>query len=117
MNTDFSLSSMTPLAPLDASASGTGTPSDIRVKQVARAMEGMFAGQLMAELGKGLGGSSKSGSDSPYQDFIQQAMSQQVTSGGGFGLAKFIENYLHKNVPEAQATTTKGIHSYGRRIE
>jgi Rod binding domain-containing protein len=57
-------------------------------------MESLFAGQLMSELGKGIDGTDDSKEGGPYQDFIQQAMTQGMTSGGGFGLAKIIENSL-----------------------
>ena len=97
MSADFSSLGISPIIPTDllsGSALATGATQADRVKQVSKAMEGMFAGQLMAELGKGLGGSSESQETGMYQDFIQQAMAQQVTAGGGFGLAKFIEQSI-----------------------
>jgi Rod binding domain-containing protein len=95
MSTDFSLSSLGPLAPLDlSSAEGAGVSDQTRIEKVSKAMESLFVSQMTAEFGKGLGGTSDSKSDGPYQDFIQQAMTDGVNKGGGFGLAKIIENYL-----------------------
>ena len=45
-------------------------------------------------MGKGIDGTDDSNEGGPYQDFIQQAMTQGVTQGGGFGLAKIIESTL-----------------------
>jgi len=97
MSLDFSLSSLSPLPPLDLSPDVSGANEATRIKQVSKAMESVFTSQLMAEMGKGIDGTDdKEGGD--YQDFIQQAMTQGVTQGGGFGLAKVIENYLtHRN--------------------
>ena len=97
MSADFSSLGVSPIIPTDLMSGGvlgSGATQADRIKQVSKAMEGMFASQLMAELGKGLGGASESQETGMYQDFIQQAMGQQVTAGGGFGLAKFIEQSL-----------------------
>lgn len=72
-------------------------PEKTRIEKVSKAMESIFVGQLTAEMGKSIDGSSDTGDGTdggPYQDFIQQAMTQGVTSGGGLGLAKIIENSL-----------------------
>jgi len=90
---DFSLTSLSPLPPLDPAAGITGGDEATRIKQVSKAMESVFTSQLMAEMGQGIDGDDAKESD-PYSDFIQQAMTQGVTQGGGFGLAKVIENYL-----------------------
>ena len=103
MSLDFSISSLSPLPALDLSPTAmAGASQETRIKQVSKAMESVFTSQLTAEMGKGIDGADdKEGGD--YQDFIQQAMTQGVTQGGGFGLAKVIENYLtHRN----QAPTT-----------
>ena len=55
-------------------------------------MESVFTGQLMSEMGKSIDGDD-SKEAGPYSDFIQQAMTQGMTQGGGMGLAKVIENY------------------------
>jgi Rod binding domain-containing protein len=97
MSLDFSLSSLSPLPPLDPGAGITGGSEATRIQQVSKAMESIFTSQLTAEMGKGIDGGDDKDSG-PYQDFIQQAMTQGVTQGGGFGLAKVIENYLtHRN--------------------
>jgi Rod binding domain-containing protein len=117
MSLDFSLSSISPLPPLDLSVGIKGGSDEARIKQVSKAMEGVFTSQLMAEMGKGIDDTddadSKEGGD--YQDFIQQAMTQGVTQGGGFGLAKVIENYLtHRNQTttghKPMATPTTSYH-------
>jgi len=72
-------------------------PEQVRIEKVSKAMESVFVSQLTAELGKGADGDADSteGTDGgPYQNFIQQAMTQGVTQGGGIGLAKIIENSL-----------------------
>jgi Rod binding domain-containing protein len=78
-------------------------PESVKIEKVSKAMESLFVSQLTAEFGKGLGGgaetsgttdSSDSDNGGPYSDFIHQAMTQGVSNGGGFGLAKMIESYL-----------------------
>lgn len=97
MSLDFSLSSLSPLPPLDLALGVNGASEETRIKQVSKAMESVFTGQLMAEMGKGID-SDDDKESGPYSDFIQQAMTQGVTQGGGFGLAKTIEDYLnHRN--------------------
>ena len=107
MSLDFSLTSLTSLPPLDLSPTAmAGASQETRIKQVSKAMESVFTSQLTAEMGKGIDGADdKEGGD--YQDFIQQAMTQGVSQGGGFGLAKMIENYLtHRNQTPASAHPT-----------
>ena len=100
MSVDFSsLSALSNVGPLDLSTDVKGASDATRIKQVSKAMESLFVSQLTAEMGKGLGGMSGSDDDGgdqggAYSDFIHQAMTQGVTQGGGFGLAKVIENYL-----------------------
>ncbi len=95
MSMDFSLSALSPLPPMDLSAGVSGASDATRIKQVSKAMESVFTSQLMAEMGKGIDGSDDNGA---YSDFIQQGLTQGVTAGGGFGLAKVIEGYLtHRN--------------------
>jgi Rod binding domain-containing protein len=68
-----------------------------RIKQVSKAMEMIFANQLSEEIGKDI---DPANVDDPgsggnvYGDFIQQAMSQGLTSGRGLGLAQQIQDYL-----------------------
>jgi Rod binding domain-containing protein len=108
MSLDFSLTSLTSLPPLDLSPVATaGATESERIKQVSKAMESVFTSQLMAEMGKGIDGSDDDKEGGDYQDFIQQAMTQGVSQGGGFGLAKMIENYLtHRNQTPASAHPT-----------
>ena len=108
------LSALTPVAPLDLSAGVNGASNEIRIKQVSKAMESLFVSQLTQEMGKGIDSTSESqdsGSQEeggPYSDFINQAMTQGVTQGGGFGLAKIIENSLtHHNQAAAPHTQLK----------
>ena len=80
-----------------SSVEGKNVPEQVRIEKVSKAMESIFVSQLTAELGKGAEGDAESteGADGgPYQDFIQQAMTQGVTQGGGLGLAKIIEKSL-----------------------
>jgi Rod binding domain-containing protein len=91
MSIDLGSFSSMPVIPSNFSIA-PGANQAQRIEQVSRALEGVFVGQLMAEMGKGITGDEKQGGE--YQGFIQQAMTQQVTTGGGFGLAKFIEDYL-----------------------
>jgi len=98
MSLDFSLSSLSALPVLDPTPVINGATEETRIKQVSKAMESVFTSQLMAEMGKGIDGTDDAqGGD--YQDFIQQAMTQGVSQGGGFGLARMIENYLTRRNP------------------
>jgi Rod binding domain-containing protein len=104
MSVDLSsLGSFTSIPPLDLSAGVNGASDATRIKQVSKAMESLFVSQLTEEMGKGIDSSSDSKEQGGmYSDFIHQAMTQGVTQGGGFGLAKVIENYLdHRNAPVA----------------
>jgi Rod binding domain-containing protein len=103
MNIDFSATSVTPFIPSSLLANGavSGANQADRIKAAAKAIEGMFAGQLMAELGKGMGGPQEAQESGLYQDFIQQAMAQEVSAGGGFGLAKMLEESLLPKHPTA----------------
>ena len=96
MSIDYSLTSLSPVAPMDLTAvQGPGVSDKTRIEKVSKAMESLFVGQLTAELGKGIEGTDDAKEGAPYQDFIQQAMTQGVSQGGGLGLAKIIENYLN----------------------
>ncbi len=114
MSMDYSLSSLAPAASMDmSSAMSKNLPEQTRIEKVSKAMEGLFISQLTAEFGKGIDESSDSSdstdsaSGGPYSDFIQQAMTLGVSNGGGFGLAKIIENYLtQRDHPKAPAHLT-----------
>jgi Rod binding domain-containing protein len=98
MSLDFSLSALSPLPPIDLGSNVKGGDDATRIKQVSKAMESVFTSQLMGEMSKGIDGSDDSKEGGQYSDFIQQAMTQGLSQGGGFGLAKTIENYLnHRN--------------------
>jgi Rod binding domain-containing protein len=108
MSIDYSLSSLNPTTTsLDlSSVQGTNVPDKTRIEKVSKAMESLFVGQLTAELGKGIDdtdGTDATKESSPYSDFIQQAMTQGVSQGGGLGLAKVIENYLNHGNQTAKA--------------
>jgi Rod binding domain-containing protein len=94
MSLDFSLASLNPVTSVDLSSPNfSGADNPTKIKQVSKAMESLFVNQLTAELGKSIDGSDDA-TEGPYGDFIQQAMTQGVTKGGGLGLAKIIENSL-----------------------
>ena len=108
MSADFSLSSLSSLAPLDLTPNLNGADEATRIKQVSKAMEGLFVNQLTAELGKGIDGSDDEATGGQYGDFIHQALTQGVTQDGGLGLAKIIENSLtHTAHPKAAAVPLK----------
>jgi Rod binding domain-containing protein len=96
-----SLGSVSAVLPPDfnVNLNTAGNNEATRIKQVAKAMEMIFANQLSEELGKDI---DPTNSDDPgsgsnvYGDFIQQAMSQGLTSGHGLGLAQQIESYLNR---------------------
>jgi Rod binding domain-containing protein len=95
MSMDFSLSALSPLPAMNPGSAVNGGDDATRIRQVSKAMESVFTSQLMAEMGKGIDGDDdKQGGQ--YSDFIQQAMTQGMSQGGGFGLAKTIENYLNE---------------------
>lgn len=117
MSAGFSASSITPILSTDilsGGAAGLNSASkDARLKAACKAIEGVFAGQLLSEIGKGIGGPQESQESGQYQDFIQQALAQQVTSGGGFGLAAMLEKSLtpaHPHLPGAITPTTHHAH-------
>jgi Rod binding domain-containing protein len=97
MSLDFSLASINPASSIDLSPSTmAGASESAKIKQVSKAMESLFVNQLTAELGKSIDGKDDA-TEGPYGDFIQQAMTQGVTKGGGLGLAKIIEDSLTHN--------------------
>jgi Rod binding domain-containing protein len=110
--------SLTPTLPIDAlsnSVSLAGATQPQKLHAACKAIEGLFAGQLLSEMGKGLDiAGTTDGAEGQYSDFIQQALAQQVTSGKGFGLAAMLEKSLtpaahaHLNALTAQlhAATT-----------
>lgn len=111
MSSDSSLS-ITPTLPVDLLSSGgiSGATQPERLKAACKAIEGLFAGQLLSEIGKS-DVDAKDPMSGQYQDFIQQAMASQVTQGGGFGLAKMLEEALtpsahsHPNAQNLHAAT------------
>ena len=93
MSVDFSLASLNPIGPIDLTSGLQGASDKTRIEKVSKAMEALFVNQLTAELGKSIDGKDDP-TEGQYGDFIQQAMTQGVTQGGGLGLAKIIENSL-----------------------
>ena len=91
-----SLGSLVSIGPNDLSGL-KGVPEAIKIARVSKAMEGLFVSQLTKEMGDGLEGVTDSKEEGGvYSDFINKAMTQGVTEGGGLGLAKVIENYLNQ---------------------
>ena len=114
MTIDTSSLSLTPPMPVGLLSGGsgvTGSTQPEKLKAACKAIEGLFASQLMSEIGKGLGGAEDSQQSGLYQDFIQQALGQQVTSGGGFGLAKMLESSLTPAKPHLPGTSTPSTHA------
>ena len=114
MSYDSSSLSITPTLPVDLLSNGSGVSGATqpeRLKAACKAIEGLFAGQLLSEIGKS-DVDKKDPTSGQYQDFIQQALATQVTQGGGFGLAKMLENSLtpavhgHLNAQTLHAATT-----------
>ena len=96
MSYDSASLSITPSMPvglLSNSNGITGSTQPEKLKAACKAIEGLFAGQLLSEIGKS-DVDAKDPTSGQYQDFIQQALATQVTQGGGFGLAKMLENSL-----------------------
>jgi Rod binding domain-containing protein len=123
MSSDFSSSSITPILSPDLLSGGVsaagmkGATQEAKIKAACKAIEGIFAGQLLSEIGKGLGGAEESQQSGLYQDFIQQALAQQVTSGNGFGLAAMLEKSLtpahHPATGTTGGTTPTTPHAHG----
>ncbi len=86
-----------------------------RIKAVSKAMETMFANELSQQMGKEISGTDNtddpdSGSNQ-YSDFIQQALSQGLTSGKGLGLAQQIQESLtRRDHPEAAPYMHTALH-------
>jgi Rod binding domain-containing protein len=114
---DSSSISLTPTLPMGILSPGSslaGATDSEKMKAACKAIEGVFTSQLMSEIGKGLDDSDKSQQSGMYQDFIQQALAQGISNGGGFGLAKMLETSL---TPAAKAhlpaTQTSSTHAPG----
>ncbi len=114
MSYDSTSLSVTPTLPVGLLSNGngvTGATQPERLKAACKAIEGLFAGQLLSEIGKSAV-DEKDPTSGQYQDFIQQALATQVTQGGGFGLARMLENSLtpavhaHPNAQTLHAATT-----------
>lgn len=96
MSMDFSLSSLNPIGPVDLSPGNLhGLPEKTQIEKVSKALEALFVNQLTGELSKGIDGTDDP-AEGQYGDFIQQALTQGVSHGGGIGLAKVIEQSLSK---------------------
>ncbi len=105
--------SVVPTLPVDILSNGTnlaGATDAAKIKSACKAIEGLFTGQLLSEIGKSATDGSSDPAGGQYQDFIQQALAQGVTNGGGFGLAKTLESSLlphsHLNAHTLHASTT-----------
>ena len=96
MSVDFSSVSLGALGPLDlSSAQGPNVSEEKKLEKVSKAMESIFVSQLTSEFGKGIDGKPDPMSGGgQYADFIQQALTSAVSKGGGFGMAKIIQQFL-----------------------
>ena len=121
MNGYASIGSVSGLLPPDfnINVNTLGNNETTRIHAVSKAMETMFANQLSEEMGKEISGSDNpddpdSGSNQ-YSDFIQQALSQGLTSGKGLGLAAQIEGFLtrreHPDAAPYMHTTLQHVKS------
>jgi Rod binding domain-containing protein len=109
MNIDTNSTSLVPSMPMDllssASTGLNGASQPEKLKAACKAIEGLFASQMLKEIGEGVG-DPKDPTSAQYGDFVQQALAQQVTAGGGFGLAKMLENSLSPNQVHLPAHVT-----------
>jgi Rod binding domain-containing protein len=108
------MSSITPLTDglpmglLSSSAISGATPQE-KLKSCCKALEGLFASEMLKEIGQSDTGLKDPASDQ-YGDFIQQALAQSVTVGHGLGLADMLEKALapHPAVPATAASVAAG---------
>jgi flagellar protein FlgJ len=87
-----SITSGLPMGLMSSSAIYGSTPQE-KLKSCCKALEGLFANEMLKEVGQ-----SDTGVNDPagqqYGDFIQQALTQSVTAGHGLGLADMLEKAL-----------------------
>src|SRR3954464_13792331 len=96
-----SIPSSTRSAPLAAPESSAGPDAAAR-RKVAAQFEAILVRQLLGpSVGKMLGGDSVAGS--VYGDMMTDALSQQMTAGGGLGLGHVIETQLTPRAERGQA--------------
>jgi Rod binding domain-containing protein len=70
-----------------------GSTAPQKLKSCCKALEGLFASEMLKEIGQSDTGVKDPTSDQ-YGDFIQQALTQSVTAGHGLGLADMLEKAL-----------------------
>ena len=87
-----SLTDSLPMGLLSSNAISGATDQD-KLKSCCKALEGLFTSEMLKEIGQ-TATDAKDPASNQYGDFIQQALSQQVTSGGGLGLAQLLEKSL-----------------------
>jgi flagellar protein FlgJ len=75
---------------------------DKKIKEVAQEFESLFIEMMFKEMNKTLSKESLSGQDSPgkeiFGDMLYTEYSKEASKGGGFGLAKMIEDSLKPQV-------------------
>jgi len=121
MNSYASIGAVSGVLPPDfnINVNTIGNNESTRIHAVSKAMETMFANQLSEEMGKEIAGTDNTddpdGGKNQYSDFIQQALSQGLTSGKGLGLASQIESYLtkreHPDAAPYMHTSLNHVHS------
>jgi Rod binding domain-containing protein len=96
-----------PMGLLSSSAIYGSTPQE-KLKSCCKALEGLFASEMLKEIGETDTGVKDPTSDQ-YSDFIQQALSQSVTAGHGLGLADTLEKALSSHIPGASTAPTQTL--------
>ncbi len=82
-----------------------GATAQEKLKSCCKALEGLFASEMLKEIGESDTGVKDPASDQ-YGDFIQQALAQSVTAGHGLGLADMLEKTLSPHTTTTAAATT-----------
>ncbi len=84
-----------------------GATAQEKLKSCCKALEGLFASEMLKEIGQSDTG-VKDPAGEQYGDFIQQALTQSVTAGHGLGLADMLEKALspHPTAPATPASVT-----------
>jgi Rod binding domain-containing protein len=92
MSSIISVTAGLPMGLMSSSAIYGATPQE-KLKSCCKALEGLFASEMLKEVGQ-----SDTGVNDPageqYGDFIQQALTQSVTAGHGLGLADMLQKAL-----------------------
>lgn len=91
-------------------------------KQAAGQFEAMLIGQMLRSMreasgnkGNWLGGEEAQGSDT-MSEFAEQQLGQAISSQGGFGLAKIVEQGLKPHEPTSPNSTAEVHRLSGKRL-